>query len=364
MATLQELYESGLPGAVFNPLHRERMRHIVADHGGQPDASDVAHRYGFADQFKGELIIPFVWAWHLFPGCFPGAAQGRGDCESHNAKNAALITLATEIMLAMADEVTGIIEAAPAVSEVGIRQGVLSTEALYWFARNDNRKDRFGNYLEDGWNCFEASRVLIRECGAVVRGSLGDTGLDFTKYNAELAGKYADGIPDNVRAAIKEHLFRTATECSNLEEDRDLSGKGFGILTDGDESFSGERDAHGVAERTRKGWSHAIVEGGFDDRPDTIKLYGGPLVLAGNTWGPSWNDGPRDIRDSAKYVPEKYREFWKQIGLVNPQTGNIMIPPGWFWTRALHWKNRHRIAISGANGWKRPNLPNLLGGFR
>jgi hypothetical protein len=363
MPSIQELYESGLTGAVYSADQHAACRDEIKADGGSPDAIDVAHQYGFADQFKGQLLMPFIWAWHLFPGCFPGAAQGRGDCEAHNAKNAALITLATEIIARNPDEVSGILEIAPNVSQVGIQQGVLSTEALYWFSGNGNRKSWRG-YAEDGWNCFEAVRVLTKQCGAVVRGPLGDTGLDFTKYNPDTAGKYADGIPPAVAALIKEHLFRTATECNDLVEDRDLNGKGFGILTDGSESWSGQRDANGVSERTREGWSHAMCGGAFDDRPETHKLYGGPLVLSGQTWGPNWNEGPRDIRDSAKYVPEKYREYWKQIGLVNPQTGNILIPPGWFWTRAAHWKSRRRIAISGANGWQRPPLPNLMGGFR
>lgn len=75
---------------------------------------------------------------------------------------------------------------------------------------------------------------------------------------------------------------------------------------------------------------------GCDDRKEIHKIYGEPLVLILNSWGPRWISGPTKIYGT-----------------------NIDIPDGSFWARWSDVKRRSVYARSGLNGWKRENLPNL-----
>ena len=285
------------------------------------------------------------------------------NCVSHDIKQMLLNTMCCEIVAGLPDPISGAMEAAPPISPQGCEQGVLSTEANYWFAGNDNRKNRSGNYVEDGWYLAAAIEVAMKRAGAVLRAPLEGTDLDFTRYDPDLAGKYADGVPANVAELIHTHPVRTATEINGREASRDMVGAGFGVGSDGGQSFASKRDANGVASRTAKGWSHSMHEAGFDDRPTIVEMYGGPLVLLAQTWGKRWNSGPRDIFESASLVPAEFREFWIQVGLVNPKTGNIMIPEGWMWVRWRDVEKRRRFVVSGLRGWERPLLENLFEGF-
>jgi hypothetical protein len=106
-----------------------------------------------------------------------------------------------------------------------------------------------------------------------------------------------------------------------------------------------------------------MAEVGFDDRPATIKKYGDSLVLIAQSWGTSWNKGGRDVMDSASLVPKLLKQDWIAKGIVNAETGNIMIPKGWFWSKWKDCASRRRFAVTGHIGWERRELPNLLGGF-
>lgn len=326
MATIQELYEGGLVGASFNAAAHDALMASVA----QPRAEMVAHSQGFADSFAGKLVIPFIHVEKLFPGCWPGPAQDRGDCESHSVKNALLGSMVGDIVSGTPDAVSGKPERAPEVSAEGIKNGVLSTEALYWFR----------GYNGDGWYASAAMQVARTKCGAVVRGPLGTTGIDLTRYSGDLAGKYgAKAPPADIVDATDNNLFREVTEADSFEEVRDMLGRGFFAATDGSESWSNERDANGVSGRTRAGWSHAMAFIGADDRAEIKKAYGEPLVLILNSWA-KWNKGPRRILGT-----------------------QIDIPEGSFWSRWSDAKNRRIYHVSGCNGWQRLALPDYNPGF-
>lgn len=358
MLAMQQLYEGGLMGARFDPEAHEALLDEVAF----PEFSAAAHRFQFADQFAGQLVLPWLWSAALFPGCWPAPAQRRGSCVAHNARNALLTVLGADVARGAPDPVSGKREVAPQVSPEGVRNGVLSTEAIYWFSGNGNAK-RGGEYVEDGWSSAQAARTLRAKAGAVVRGPLANTGVDLTKYDPDLEGRFSKQMPPEVADAIDNNLAHEVSEVDSFEEFRDACGKGWALMTDGGESFSNERDANGVSGRTRAGWSHAMAGQGADDRPETKRIYGEPLVLDANSWG-KWNKGARDIRDSAGYVPAHLREAWTAAGLVNPQTGNLMIPDGWFWARWSDFRRRRMYAISGVHGWNAPDMPDLRGGWR
>src|SRR5690606_21602174 len=120
----------------------------------------------------------------VFPGCWPASAQDRGDCVSHDTRNACLTTLACEIVAGKPDEVTGRVEGKPDVPPEGIRDGVLSTEYNYWWR----------GYNGDGWSCEAAADMLIKH-GILLRKPYPELGLDMTSYSGALAGKYGRTSP-------------------------------------------------------------------------------------------------------------------------------------------------------------------------
>ena len=71
---------------------------------------------------------------------------------------------------------------------------------------------------------------------------------------------------------------------------------------------------------------------GVDDRQDTVKKYGEPIILIQNSWG-SWNTGPRRVMGT-----------------------NIDIPHGSFWSRWSDVRSRTYYAMSSAMGWEPKEL--------
>lgn len=326
---VQRWYESGLQGARFNQAEYDALMAELP----QREFSAVAHSNQFADAFKGRLVAPFVEVEKRYPGIWPGAAQQRGDCESHSLKNGIAVAVVGDVVGGAVDPVSGKYERCPEIPQAGIEQGAFSSEVLYWFSGCGNRKNYRGEYVEDGWSAAEGCRVMIKKAGAVVRAKLGETGIDLTHYSADLAGKYGDGgMPPGVADAIDNNLIQTCAEAHSFDEIRDALGNYFGVVSDGSESFSVTRDANGVSKRTAEGWGHAMAIIATDDRPETIALYGEPLVLILNSWG-RWNKGPRVIRGT-----------------------NTQIPEGAFWARWSDVRNRRYFVLSGVNGWQRPRL--------
>ena len=318
-------YEDGFAGVWFDPDARERFRQLILDTGGVVNGADAAHASGFAESGAGKLVAPFVYADLTFKGCWPGPGQERGSCVAHDTKNACLLSLICEIIAAKPDEITGVIEGIPDVPALGVNQGALSTEWLYWWR----------GYNGDGWNCDEAAAVAIKH-GIMLRTKYDDLGIDLTKYSGGLEGKYGrTAPPDAMDAEGRKHLVRTATELTTFEALRDFLHNGYGVSSCGSEGFSSTRDENGVSKRQGR-WSHAMAYIGADDRDEVKQIYGGPLVLVLNSWG-VWNGGPRRIRGTS-----------------------IDIPEGSFWARWSDLKARYHVALSSVNGWQRKNLPDFM----
>ena len=262
------------------------------------------------------------------------------NCVSHGAAGAELITIANEVLRGLPDEISGEIEGAPEVPDKGRREGVVSMEYKWWTRRRSG----------DGWSCSTAAKMTLKE-GVMLKKPYPDLNIDLTDYTYSSTAKYArSGPPANVLAKGREHLIRDATEADSMEATRDLLANNFGMFDCGGQGFSRSRDANGVSRRSGS-WAHSMKVGGFDDRQAAYSAYGGPLCLIINNWG-KWNSGPRDIMNSAKFVPDSLRQRWIEIDIVNPETGNIMIPQGAFWARWKDVSSRYRVAYSGANGWK------------
>jgi hypothetical protein len=339
-------YESGAAGAYLEPEEREALIAENCAMFGFADIDSAAHAFGWADSGKGKLVIPFVHVLEAFPGCWPGPAQARGDCVSHSAKNAGLGTMVCEVVEGKADQHTGVVEDYPEVPAQGILEGVFSTESIYWYRGHGG----------DGWSCAAACRVMQRSSGLWVRKNYPEIGVDLTQYSGSLAGKWgASPPPEPVTAVGRRNLVRAFALAKTPDERRDALANGYFGNTCGGESFSNVRDVNGVSQRTAKGWAHAMASIGWDDRESTVKLYGRPLELILNSWG-TWNKGPRDIRDTASLVPSHKKQDWIAKGIVNPETGNILIPHGAFWAKASDTANREWQAMSSVNGWPRRKM--------
>ena len=246
------------------------------------------------------------------------------NCVSHGAKNAVLATMCNEIVAAVADEVTGKLEEAPEIPANGIRDGVLSPEAIFWWRRHSS----------DGWFCEEAGETLLENCGAMLRQDYPDLGIDLTRYSLANSKKYGANPPTGkIADQCKKNLVRTATLIDSWEALRDLTANGYGVNTCGSEGFDPNRDANGVSKR-KGSWAHSMAVYGTDDREQIHSTYGGGLVLVAQSWGPGWGSGGRRILGT-----------------------NIDIPLGCFWVKWADWKKRWQCAYSGHAGWPRQQLP-------
>lgn len=320
-------YETGFIGA-YAPTYAqvEQFRMFIQEQGGTADGRMACQQYGLENSGKGKLILPFKEILNLYPDSLPGPAQGRGDCVSHSSKNAALGTMCCEITSGKPDPVSGKLEGAPEVSDVGRLAGVLSTEAIYNWRRHGG----------DGWSCVEAANVMLKESGLWLRKNYPEIEVDFTQYSARNAGIYGSRTPPESWLKIgREHLVQTATEVEEYDTLRDLLANGYCVSSCGGESFSSERNEHGFSKRTPKGWAHAMAYLAVDDRDVIKEKYDGDgLVLVQNSWG-QWNDGPRRIYQTSEDIPH-----------------------GAFWARWSDIKNRYMIAFSGVNGWPPKKLKN------
>lgn len=336
-----QMYENGFMGAKADPAARAAILASLP----YPDGELVAHQFGLADTGADKLVIPFVHVLEMFPGCWPGRqGQARGDCVSWSTRNALLLTMVCDIVSGVPDARTGKPEEKPDVPAEGIADGVLSTEAIYWWR----------GYNGDGWHCPTASKVATTKGGVVLRQKYDD--VDLTTYSGRNAGLYGSRAPSGKLAEVcGAHLAHQMTDLSSFESIRDFLNNGYGVSTCGGEGLSNTRDEWGVSRR-QGGWAHAMGYIGADDRPVIKQKYGGPLVLDLNSWG-EWNSGPRDIFESAQFVPPAKKQLWIDRGIVNPSTGNIMIPKGSCWVRYSEMRNRDAQAFSGIAGWPAREIP-------
>lgn len=346
------MYEAGFAGAFGQPEERAAFRDRITANGYDPDGEATATAWGLAGRAEGGLHVPYVYAADAFGALpWPGRAQGRGDCVSHGTANAGGLTLGVELFLQRPDAVSGIIEGFPQLSAEALRDCVLACEAIYWWRRHGG----------DGSSCALLANALCHESGLWLRQPYPELSIDLTTYSATTAGLYGSRTPpDNVKAIGAGHLMRTATEPEDWPAAADFLANGHGVNSCGGQAWSGQRDENGFSPTTNGGWAHSECYIACDWRPWVAKRYNVPaLFLQLNSWGPNWNKGNRDVFDSAQFVPASKRERWVELGLVNPETGNLLIPPGSRWVACTTLSSRYLVAFSGAAGWPARDLVNL-----
>lgn len=319
------MYNQGFAGAWKDPVATTEFENLIVGSGGNLDGAQIAQDNGLAGAGEGKLVIPFVFVQQLLPGCWPGAAQQRGDCVAHDTKNAAMLTMCCDIVSGQPDAESGMVEGLPEIDPDGIPQGALAPEPIYWYR----------GYNGDGWSCEAAATVAIQKSALWPRRDYPELGINLTKYSGSLAGKYGRSAPPAAITTVgQKHLIRTSTRVKTFADLRDYLANGYGISTCGGEGWSNRRDENGVSRRSGS-WSHAMAIIGADDRQIVKDKYGDALVLVLNSWG-KWNSGGRRI-----------------LGTT------IDIPEGSFWTTWSSVSRRSMLAFSGANGWPAKKLPPL-----
>jgi len=316
-----EAYQHGFEGVIYDPDAADELASETSAAGLEPIAAAAVDRFGLAETGKGKLTLLYPEVWKAFGNSdfYPGIPRQQcGDCVSHSLKHSLLASLSCAV-----NNGTGSV---PKVTEAGLKCGGFHPSPTYWLR----------HHAGDGWSCAESVRQATGHIGIAVCQEYGDPlNFDLTQYSASVAHKWGRSPPpENIQQQLGGHKVVTSTRCSSFEEIRDLLAAGYGITTCGGEGWSSERDSNGVSRR-RGHWSHALCYLGADDTDWAHKNYGGPLILITNSWGKSWNSGPRAIHGD------------KSIG---------EIPDGCFWTRWEDCSRRDCYAISSVHGWPNQKL--------
>lgn len=319
-----EAYNNGLQGARVDPRADEMLVDLVMRTGGDPDGGRVAYQWGLEGAGKDKLSLLFPYVEQCYPSAFPGPTQLTGDCVAACSARVILTSLCCEAVLGRADEETGMIEEAPAVSDVARKNFPIAQESL-WMWRG---------YDQDGWSCSAAAQVAM-EKGFLLRQDYPSLGFDLTKYTPQsikIGGSKNPGAA--ALAECRKHRVRTVTVIEDYMAVGDYIASGFAVANCSAMGFSSTRNEDGVSEQ-RGTWQHSQGIYGWDARPITVKKYGEPLALWGNQWA-VWNTGPRRILGT-----------------------NIDIPEGFFWNKASNLRRAKCIAYSSILGWPRKMLPDF-----
>mgnify|MGYP001562348224 CR=1 FL=1 len=95
------------------------------------------------------------------------------------------------------------------------------------------------------------------------------------------------GLPGDTLKDAAEHKLITFAQINTAAEAKAALQNGYSIIVCSGISYSTHRDENAFAKRTPQGWNHCLC----------CIAYRGPQsgkegFLIGNSWGPSWNDGP------------------------------------------------------------------------
>lgn len=340
-----ELYAQGFAGTIYNPEAEEELFSSQP----YPDGEQAAYDFGLVGSGAGKLTLAFLPSYVHWPKMWPCPGQETGDCVSHGAKNAAIVLIGAECDPSLPDPVSGHVEDWPVVTAEAEQQGVVACEPSYG-ARGHSGQ---------GASCSVLIRYMTTTGGVHMRQNYPELGIDLTRYTVRLGMNWGrSGTPANVNTEGKKHQIRSATDCANHEICRDFLASSYPIWACSGLGWSSSRDQYGFSVQ-RGSWSHSWNIIAYDDRPETVRIYGYPWALYIHDWG-RWNDGPRDIRDTATMVPAAVKQDWIAKGIVNPSTGNIMAPEGSMWIKAPLLDRCDCTAMSSFNGFPRRVVSNLL----
>jgi hypothetical protein len=342
---IQDLYGQGFSGTLYDPQAEEQLFSSQQ----WPDGEQAAYEFGLVGSGAGKLSLPFLYAWAQWPKMWPSPGQTTGSCVSKAGKNVAAFLIGIECGLGLPDAATGLVEGFPELTDLGIAQGVVASEPIYGYRGHSGQ----------GASCSRLIQYVMTAGGILLRKDYPELGVSFEKADDSVGARWGGrGTPANVNAEGKKHQIRAAADCPNHEVCRDMVANGKPIWVCSSLGWSSQRDENGYS-RQQGSWSHSWDIIGYDDRPATVQKYGFALALYIHDWW-KWNSGPRDIRDSADQVPAHLKQDWIAKGLVNPATGNILIPEGCMWIKAPLLDRCDCTALSETNGWPARVIDHML----
>jgi len=279
---VQEAYEvHGYAGVLEDRDQAQRLDNVLP----YKCWADAADEFGTNEAGAGKLSRPWMCATKHEPEIWPGPAQTRGDCVSRATAAACAVTMFCEIETAKPDEVSGLVEHYEPVEAPD--QGVVASEVIYG-ARG---------HRGEGANCDRLARFVSIDGGIMLRKKyqfeLHDD-LDLTYYDADIGFRMGPEVPREIADRAGEHRVRTCTRIQTLEDAVDALSCGYGLSVCSAYGFKSRRDKYGVSTR-RGSWLHSMAFIGANDNPEdpAVRHHGGPLLLVLNSWGASWNSGPR-----------------------------------------------------------------------
>ncbi len=345
-----EMYHEGYAGAFRDPEVSDELNQEIENRGGTVDGNAVASQYNFMEAGAGKLTILYpsiVKNYGLRALTKPG--QKTGDCVSMGGRDCCLFIVCLEADAGIPDEVTGVVEGVPKVSDIAASNGVFGNEGIY-LHRGHN---------DQGMSCSQGVKWVMTKGGIYVREKYPEADLE--SYNVQFEMRGSKGSPAWLDKIANQHVIRDVTRPKGPEAARDFISRGKPLWTCSGLGWSDRRDANGYAKKG-KGWSHSWHVCGYDDRPEIKSEYGFPLALVGHRWS-IWNSGGREIFKSASLVPPELVGAWKALGLIAP-SGNILIPEGYWWVDARLLNQADLYALSGAAGWQGSAVPDYLGGMQ
>lgn len=309
-------YSRGLQGCRKDPRADEELADSILRAGGNPDGDAVAHQWEFAGKGAGKLTLLFPSAMNVFPSYLPGPAQLAGDCVARACAACITCTVALEIIGGDPEQSAWLSRGVPDLPPEGVTQGVFAPESLWAWRGHDH----------GWWVCAKAAQVAC-EKGLLLRKPYPELGFDLTNYTKQtlrLGGAREPGA--GWLRESQKHVVRTAANVTGREQVRDFLSQGYCLFAASSLGFSRTRDENGVSKQ-QGSWAMARHLIGYDDRAETVRLHGQPLVLWQHSWN-RWNSGPRRIYGTDIDIPEG--SFWAIASTVDACSCIAMSDvPGW-----------------------------------
>ena len=231
-------YKNGLIGAPIDEKERDLFLSTIP----MPLYGDYSNET--KDSGKGKIGLPYkhVLVFDKEFGAYE--AQAVGDCTSHGARNAGMVTVCSDIVLKKQSE---------------LFLGRIATEPIY------GHRGHSGH----GMNPTRAARFVSTVSGLHIRKDYGV--VDLRVYNAQIGTRWgARGVPQNIIDLGKEAHIETVSLVKTPEEARDLVYNGYGLTIASSFGFSNRRDRNGISGRSGS-WNHCFEEDSIVFTPDGYK---------------------------------------------------------------------------------------------
>lgn len=250
-------YINGFEGAPINAEHRSELITQL------PQGIYGNYAHAIDGSGKGKVALPFKHVLKFDPQFGGCEAQTTGDCTSHGARNAGMITYCNDIILRKQAE---------------IYKGRFATEPIYGHR----------GFSGQGMSPSRAAEFISKVSGFHIRKKYAS--VDLSVYNSSIGSNWGGrGTPKDVIEDGKPHNMLNTSLVNSIDEAIDLVYNGYGLTIASNYGFSNKRDKNGICVQ-QGSWNHQMSIIGMDDSGQRHK---NALFLIQNSWGPNWVGGPK-----------------------------------------------------------------------